>query len=426
MHRENTQEIDRRVDEGEVVTGTAPQHAGRTRAVPFDDPAEVPNRTLAEWNNDYLYHMESARSDKLGKISVAQAKRNAAYWILDQGLGEIAANFREDYEEHPLAVFSGQGLIDALVGPVEQRENKKRSATVLGEVSNPEGSQGSKRARTQSITRAPSIQVGRGEFRPGDEDDLGITLDEEDFEAQVGRGEQVALSDHFSDMPWNAYASSRAGSVRMGMSAAGASSSAQARRTVDVYLPSSNVKRVSQLIRESPMERRRRMMHSSVHGGSSQDNNELMSLGGDFEMEDDDLDARLAGDPDEEFELNLPLGDPSTEDSATNRWISEKLEREAFNFLDFLRTTIRHKVDTGVEQQDMTQDSVVTFEELLPLDSNNEIVAAQGLLHVLSLATKGLINVKQDEAFGSIELGVISHIGDEFGEEGAAGEPDEL
>lgn len=417
-------------EDEEIVTGTAPQRATRTRVVPFDDPAEVPNRTLAEWNDNYLEFMEVARMEKLGKISVTQAKRNAAYWVLDQGLGEVASNFREDYEEHPLAIFSGQEFIDSLVGPPRQAESRKRSASAVEEDNAADGSQRSKKTRTQSRDRSPSTQRGRHDPQAMDRDELGITLGDEDVEVEVGRGEQAPLSDHLSDMPWNAnaYASSRAGSVRRGLSAAGASSSMHGRGTFDVNLPSSNVKRVSQLIRESPLDRRRRMMQPSVHGESTNgDDTDHMSLGGGFELDDDDLDARLAGDPNEEFELNISVGDAITQDSATNRWVSENLEQEAFNFLGFLRTSIQKKEKEGVVAIDDGGSASTTFEELLPLDGNDQMVAAQGLLHVLSLATKGLINVRQHEAFGTISLSIVDGTKEDLdGGDAEADEDDEL
>lgn len=393
----------------EVITGTAPQRATRTRVVPFDDPAEVPNRTLAEWDSEYLNFMEAARVENLGRISVAQAKRNAAYWVLDQGLGDVASNFQEDFEQHPLAIFSGHDLIDSLLGPPREPQSRKRSASAIaGSNEDADGSQRSKKARTQLAGGSPSARRGRRELDATGEDGLGAVFGDEDIEIEVGRGTQAPLSDHLSDAPWNTYASSRAGSVRRGLSIVGASSSMQGRGTFDVNFPSSNVKRVSQLIRESPLDRRRRLMQLSEP--SNQDNTDLMSLRGGFDVDDDDLDARLAGNLDDEFELDFPVGDGGTQDSAVNRWVSENLEKEAFNFLDFLHTSIRKKEKEGLVQIDEEQNPNMTFEELLPLDDTNEIVAAQGLLHVLSLATKGLIKVQQEKAFGSISMSVVSAV----------------
>lgn len=410
-----TEEAEAEVDEeNEVVTATAPHRAIKLKAVPFDNPAELPNRTLAEWNDHYLDFMASAHLEKLVRISTAQAKRNAAYWVLDQGLGEVDSNFREDYGQHPLAIFSGQTLIDSLLGPSEQPGGRKRPASAISEDAASGGSQRSKRIRSQSHEHLPTMQGRQGDLLASNEEDLDIVLGDDDIDIEVGRGEEAPLSDHLSDMPWNAYASSRPGSVRPGLSAARVSSSAHRRGTFDVNIPSSNVKRVSQLIRESPLDPRRRMLQSSVLGGSSnQDNTDLVSLGGDFEIDDDELNARLAGDLDEDFELKMPVEDMNTQETAASHWVSEKLEEEAFNFLEFLHTTIRKKEKKAAVETGHDGNTSMTFEELLPPHRNNEIVAAQGLLHVLSLATKGLIEVRQNEAFGDINLSAVDKLMEE-------------
>lgn len=352
--------------------------------------------------------MDSARLENAVKISVAQAKRNAAYWVLDQGLGDVDSNFREDFEEHPLAIFSGQSLIRALIGPSGQPESRKRSASAIADNDAVDGSQTSKRVRSRSDEEARTTQGVNDEVQMLVDGDLGITIGDDDFEAEVGREEQAPLSDHPSDMPWNTYGSSRPGSVRPGLSVAGASSSVQGRVTLDVNIPSSNLKRVSQLIRESPLDRRRRLLRESVFGGSSnQGDTGFGSVGGGFDINDDELDAQLAADPDEEFELYGPAADVSTQEAATSQWVAETLEKEAFNFLDFLHTKIQQKEKDENFEMDAEGATTTTFEDLLPLKHNSKIVAAQGLLHVLSLATKGLINVQQDEAFGHINLSVV-------------------
>lgn len=414
-------------EEEEVIVGTAPQRATKTKLVPFDNPAELSNQTLAEWNNHYLDFMESARLETAVKISAAQAKRNAAYWVLDQGLGDVDSNFREDYEEHPLAIFSGQALIHALVGPSGQPGSRKRSASAIADDDAVDGSQTSRRVRSRSDEEVRTNQRGNDEVQLADEGDMGITLGDDDIEAEVGREQQAPLSDHPSDMPWNTYASSRPGSVRPGLSVAGASSSVQGRGTFDINIPSSNVKRVSQLIRESPLDRRRRLARESVLGGSpNRFDTDLGSMGGDFDMNDDELDAQLAGDPDEEFELYGPAADVSTQEAATSQWVAETLEKEAFNFLEFLHTTIQQKEKDDDVQMEDEGVTAITFQTLLPPEHNTEIVAAQGLLHVLSLATKGLIDVRQDEAFGDINLSIVGGIVEESEEGNVQEEDDEF
>ena len=74
------------------------------------------------------------------------------------------------------------------------------------------------------------------------------------------------------------------------------------------------------------------------------------------------------------------------------------------NFLSFVETAIQEKL--GQAEQSARTGSI-DFDDLLPISNNTRIVAAQGLLHVLSLGTKSMIRVQQDSAFGSITLRLL-------------------
>lgn len=49
----------------------------------------------------------------------------------------------------------------------------------------------------------------------------------------------------------------------------------------------------------------------------------------------------------------------------------------------------------------------VDFEQLLLPTNNTRVVAAQGLLHVLTLVTKNALIAEQEETFGPISLKVV-------------------
>lgn len=206
-------------------------------------------------------------------------------------------------------------------------------------------------------------------------------------------------------MPWNTYAaSSRAGSIRPAPSAAGVSSSVGGPGPFDIAPPSVS-RRISRLISESPLERRRLGLSSQVGSLVLQEDTDVGGDGDDFDIEDSELDRRLAGNLDEDFELYGPAAAVSTQEAADSQWLAATLEQEAFNFLSFLETTIQQKEAENELKTDEQQ--MITFEELLPSQENTNVVAAQGLLHVLSLATKNLIRVRQTEDFGDIMLGVV-------------------
>lgn len=96
----------------------------------------------------------------------------------------------------------------------------------------------------------------------------------------------------------------------------------------------------------------------------------------------------------DDFELYGPAAAVSTQEAAESQWVRSALDSEAHNFLGFLG----ERLETDAERHE------IAFEELLPPSQNRAIVAAQGLLHVLSLASKELISVNQSEPFGNITI----------------------
>jgi meiotic recombination protein REC8 len=128
----------------------------------------------------------------------------------------------------------------------------------------------------------------------------------------------------------------------------------------------------------------------------------------------DDSRMQLGGDDmidDSEFQLYGPAAAVDTQTAAQSQWVAAALDTEAHNFLAFLRAEINAKIVAAEGTADrLEEDDVETviFQGLLPPEQYSKVVAAQGLLHALSLATKGLIEVKQEEAFGRIEIGVVA------------------
>lgn len=132
-----------------------------------------------------------------------------------------------------------------------------------------------------------------------------------------------------------------------------------------------------------------------------------------FQLPPDDIE-------DDEFELHGPAAGVSTQQANNSQWLASTLEDEANNFFAFLQAEIQRRhpppeeelefdVDDNVDLdlQGTRKQQTVTFDELLPPDRNSAVVAAQGLLHVLSLATRGAVNVNQEEDFGEIKMGVV-------------------
>lgn len=97
--------------------------------------------------------------------------------------------------------------------------------------------------------------------------------------------------------------------------------------------------------------------------------------------------------------------------------LASTLDQESLNFLDFLKTQIEVlnaiDVETTQDDEDFESDNLtkgknpvrrisdeneIAFSALLPPKKTNHVVATQGLMHILTLATKGILEVHQDEA----------------------------
>ena len=110
---------------------------------------------------------------------------------------------------------------------------------------------------------------------------------------------------------------------------------------------------------------------------------------------------------DDGFQLYGPAAGVSTQLAGESQWMKATLDAESNNFLDFVKT--HHARESGdLDDNELAsgtdQDRSTLFEELLPPAQHTKIVAAQALLHVLALATRGLLSVQQDEGYGIINL----------------------
>jgi meiotic recombination protein REC8 len=113
----------------------------------------------------------------------------------------------------------------------------------------------------------------------------------------------------------------------------------------------------------------------------------------------------------DEFAIPGPSSPPTViGPQKTSTRISAALSVECKNFLEFVIEAIieKHnhaqpgfhllatKATAGLDE--------ITFQELLPPANNNKIVACQGLMMVLTLGTKDMLNVQQPEDFSGISL----------------------
>ena len=207
--------------------------------------------------------------------------------------------------------------------------------------------------------------------------------------------------DDTSQFPWNRSASahdsrSLQGSLPQGFgsSIGGGFATSAGRLSSLPPVPGSMDRRASRITTASPLVGHRsrdlEFDDNELHGGPS-----TSVLGADFDI------------------YGPAVEGVDTQTAAQSQWIRKALDVESSNFLEFVRTEIAErnvpdKADgEGEEQLPATRPrKSVAFEELLSPARNTRIVAAQGLLHTLTLATKGLVWVRQAEDWGAIEIGV--------------------
>lgn len=215
-------------------------------------------------------------------------------------------------------------------------------------------------------------------------------------------------------MPWDLYSASRQGlAPPFGSAAVGMTSSAGGpARGFEVGPPSALSRRVSRLTTASPLQGRgfsiplsqRISIISTPEGGRLATSDGLHGVDENFGGELPQL-----GDETEDFHLYGPAAAVDTQTAAQSQWVAAALDSESRNFLDFLDAQIQAQIpllETEQEDDGKMPRQSATFERLLRPSEHTKMVAAQAFLHVLTLASKNLVTVKQNEGFGDIELAI--------------------
>ena len=216
-------------------------------------------------------------------------------------------------------------------------------------------------------------------------------------------------------MPWDSFSASRQGSIHPFGSAAGGMTSSVGgpSRGFELGPPSALSRRTSRLTTASPLQGRGLPVPLSQRISiiSTPDRERLATssalVGDDDEMLGGDLPP--LGDEIEDFQLYGPAAAVDTQTAAQSQWAAAALDSESRNFLDFLDAQIQAREPTAEQEQEEEGKKLrqsATFEGLLPPTEHTRVVAAQAFLHVLTLASKNLVNVRQDEGFGDIEIAI--------------------
>lgn len=349
------------LDQADELVETQPERVRRIRQpknIISDDATALRNVTMAQWNDEYVANMAQACKQKQQNKIPTISKKNAAFWVFGQGICSVGLGLGMQQESHPLKFFSGESLFEAAGGCQQPR----RKHTRTDDDDNSEGRR--VRAREEE-------QLSRQ------------NIDRLNMDVEFGRDAPPSLlDDHSSLMPWNIT------SVK---------SSLRAHRFGSVSELSSQKGR-SRLPSASPLAGR---------GYLTDPVNMDLDLGDDL-----DLTRYLEG------ELATDRGNISSISPGKRSALEHAqatLDRESLNFMEFLKSKMGLADQASSPRSDLESPVIprlgrVTFATLMPPESVTRAVATQALVNVLTLATKGVLRVHQDQS--SVKAGSGYHYGE--------------
>ncbi|KAL4977958.1 hypothetical protein BDW66DRAFT_149686 [Aspergillus desertorum] len=376
---------------------TAPQRHRAPKTLASDIQTALRNVELAAMNDNYMRNMAVAAKHKRQNKVPTQAKKNAAYWVLGLGIGSVGAGVGPSRVSHPLRSFSGDELYETLVPHKRPLED------------DPEAEE--RRVRTREDDEQGRMDIGEG-----------YNLWNEDVE--LGRHQSPPLhDDNSSQMPWNITASVQ--SSRHGASAAnifGGFGSVSDLSSRGIPESGASFGRAPSVGLSGIGRTRNRLTSASPLAGRGFPYDfDNLSIPG---HHDDDLD-KLEG-----FDLGSYLNDNAMGDNKSDveaagpSHISQELQnsltesvmdQEGLNFLDFLAAKIESQ-SPAEESAQGASATEITFSTLLPPQKTSAAVATQGLMHILALATKGFLKVRQNayQDQSSADEGVRYEFGEIF------------
>jgi len=334
------------------------------KALPKDRKLELSNNEILAWNTNYLENMKEAARGRIQKHVQQQAKKNAEHYVWGAGIGGLGRDYFA--AQGPLAGFMGDNLFELFIGTSRNPNaiSKRDRDSGIDEATQEEAR--NKRQKTFE----PEEEVARGQ------DDEGLFMLGGDEEVELPREAVSALDDQqiFSAMPWNISASKR-GSSAIPVSGRVTMMSEQGRQ---------GSRPGSRMVSASPLLRRSTGRFEALRSLDSD------ALGGD------------------DFAFAAPTSDPAEpEEGATQASlrVREALSAEGENFFAFVADAITNKFEDAINNPLETPgEEQVTFEELLLLPETSKMIACQGFLMLLSLGTKGMLDVQQPTAFEDITL----------------------
>lgn len=352
---------------------TQPEEQERTHRAPrtrksriiLDETNRLSHSQMKSWSDNYLENMTEAAARNAHPKAARQAKSTANTLVLEHGIGGALVS-------PALAeLFSGQAILSRIA--------EKTAPTTDQPGSTAEEQARGVRGATASITSdLRGLDLGPGTLAdlPGD------------IPSELGRdAEATGLDQTTNPFPWLQTPSRTAH-----FSPGGPGTASSDPNTPFPELPLSS-KRPSPRIPASTRRGRERM--SVLH--SVAEEAELCFPAG--APSSPGFDA---------FEFFGPAADAATQDVGSKAWLDAQLEKESMAFLEYVHQAVEGKV---LQQEEMGEVAegvhTVEFEELVRPERDARMVAAQGLGHVLLLATRGRVYVSQEVPFGEIQISLV-------------------
>lgn len=397
----------------------AKQRKKRTRKVKVmetDQDTQFKNGDLANWQQGYLATMDEAVRIHKSQAIARASKKAAIQYVYGAGLNDVGLGVGSEHIGNPLAMFSGAALLQMVTGiSVPSLDGNKR---------------GKKRANLSSGDEqsSPNKRPALDEVARGFEDDNMLQIgDDHEQSMEIGRDAPSALADYPSSaMPWNK------------------SASLLSHQKGQLSRPGSVIGH--RLTSASPLMGRGSILPRDLI--SEQD--EMVMYGRSDSLQPADpfgagviSSSQGAGgaEASQDFELFGAAAGVDTQTAADSQWVRNVLDRESNNFFEYVKNSIDEKfgaaededaeVDELSDDFDLTgagsrakskgkgkvidEERAVSFEQLFVPKQNSHVVAAQAFYHVLTLATKKKVWVRQDngvgenedEPFGNIWVGVF-------------------
>lgn len=351
-----------------------------------DATTQVGRSEFKAWTEDYLNRAQAA-DESSRQVTAAQARKNAYNFVFGQGLGGVGVLNGILGLDHELAqLFAGKNLEGivmeaALVGGEGSDQEADEEEARIGGRRRPASSAfGSEPASDDANERRIRPRLGESEhdrdIRMADEA-MKLFDDDQGLWPEVGREQPgSALSDHrrSSNAPWNRQPSMVPSSVRSGK----------------------NIEDVRDAVEQSPLIGRGSVLHSGVK--FSDTGIPMFGSDGNAPCQSDGAHdpSSLGGGSDFDFAML---------EASACQVSRDALDREGRNFLAFVE---RMAADRGHLDANSGRKRWLAFDRLFGTQDRTRTVVAHGFLHVLTLASKNQIRVKQDP-LGEIYLGVMSN-----------------